>query len=835
MENERRFALAQIDRKLQMPLSPEMWPEPHCLVSADGIIMAANAEADRILRPFSKGSVVGSPVSLYLNADCPDRFWLSPPGSFSGLSDGFTHWYPESGDAESSGAYTASGMRVSTGDGAFCFLIRRQRRSSDHEDMSRLDRENRLLRQALDTSDDFIFMKDVEGRFIFANRRTAEIMGAENEGALIGRTDVEFYPPDLARRYRQDELEFFRAGKTVRLEQNVWHGGNRRGVMISTKTPLRDENGVLTGYIGTGRDITEQEKAKHALRQSKRELNDAQVLGHMGSWSYRQGSGEIRLSAGFRQLLELSDDCKTLRIPDLLQSISGPSRFRVLRQAISALNSGQSAATLVDLCRSGDTSGSRIFRSKVSRTDTFDEERTLIGVVQDVTLQVTQQRQLHRQATTDTVTGALNRDGLFAEAEKLARRKQACSLLLIDLDGFKDVNDTFGHGAGDETLAEIAQRLRICAGSAGYVARLGGDEFAVLIPGAKGGRRAAFSIAQHMLTEARREVAVTGGTVLIGASIGIAHSDDPLEPLQAKMERADTALYQVKRGGRNGIRTVEANGRPRSSYVPGTEDLVDALVEGDVKLRYTPVYSLSDGHLSALDCETVWIAPDGTEAASEHLTALAESAAVTPAYISYILHTVFSDLLYWSTRAHPDVPVRIPLTARQFRRAGVRDRIIQILDVCDFSPRRFSLNLALDGVKRDRIGPLLEDVNILASRGIDVLIADFDTGSRALSDFPSFPFSGIRISGHLNPVHMANPVKRALLKSVSEYCRTLGVTTAIGEIGSEGEIPGLRAMGMSEGSGPCFGTRLDARAVADHLRHPATGRPAKRTGTTDAA
>jgi diguanylate cyclase (GGDEF)-like protein/PAS domain S-box-containing protein len=427
-------------------------------------------------------------------------------------------------------------------------------------------RANTVFRAIIDALPEPLNAKDLDGRFVAANPATAELMQARTVAALVGRTDSDFYPPEVAAAFRKDEEEVLAMGKARVIEQRVARTDGFSGWLSTLKAPLRDGSGRIIGLLTHNRDISDRKRleAEHAV--SEQRLADA--LADMAD-ALVMFDADDRLVLCNERYREVFPRTAHLRVPG--------TPFRDILRASIALGEqvGVDPDTVDDwieqTCASlhvpGETmielGDGRWLQTRVRPT----ADGGSLSVLTDVTATRRAQerlselnRQLEALARLDGLTGLMNRrafdETLKMEVRQSARTGAPLSLLLIDVDRFKAFNDAYGHPAGDACLRTVANVLaRSTHRPLDWCARYGGDEFALILPEtpADGALRVAEAIRDGLRAVGIPHAGSGYGFVTISVGAATFPGDSSEAAVQDLLGSADAALYEAKAAGRNRV------------------------------------------------------------------------------------------------------------------------------------------------------------------------------------------------------------------------------------------------------------------------------------------
>lgn len=436
-----------------------------------------------------------------------------------------------------------------------------------HETRRRdMARANALLRSVFLTLPDCLNVKDLKGRFVEANPATARLMKVGAPEQLIGHTDFDFYPPDVAERFRTDEDLVLAAGQPTTIEQRITDAGVTSVWLSTLKAVLRDREGVPVGIITHNRDITDRKKLEQKLEQTRDRL--AGALEHMADAlvMFDKDQKLVFCNAQFLQMFP--------RIADL--SVKGVPYRDLMRADVERgeqlLADTDLEAWLDELCASLAASGDRIFhlegdRWLEARTRPTTNGASLV-VLSDITDRKRAEtalaalnRNLARLAATDGLTGLVNRrmfdQSLEREVARSRRDGAPLSLVLIDVDRFKAFNDTYGHPAGDQALLIVSACLTDGLKRPGdLVARYGGEEFAAILPNtsAEGAHKLAENIRRAIRARGLPHQGSDKGALTVSIGLATILPEDVGGRPEDLLRIADEALYAAKAAGRDCVR-----------------------------------------------------------------------------------------------------------------------------------------------------------------------------------------------------------------------------------------------------------------------------------------
>jgi diguanylate cyclase (GGDEF)-like protein len=435
---------------------------------------------------------------------------------------------------------------------------------------------------------------------------------------------------------------------------------------------------------------------------------------------------------------------------------------------------------------------------------------------EDITERKRAEKQIVHMAEYDALTDLPNRS-LFqrtlTEALEVSDDMNQWAVFCLDLDGFKGVNDTLGHPAGDELLRQVSNRLLRCVGDQGMVARLGGDEFAILQRGQEqpGGANALAVIVTEALAA---PYDLAGNQAVVGASIGIAISPCDAATADDLLKCADMALYSAKGDGRGARRFFEPEMNARVKARRRLEvDLRAAMAKKQLEMFYQPIVSVGSHEVIAFEALIRWHHPDrGMVSPAEFIPVAEETGLIIPLG-EWIIRQVCSDALTWPR----NVRVAINLSPVQFRSPDLVKTVFSALAVTHLDPSRLELEITETALLQDS-DAVLEKLHQLKTYGVQISMDDFGTGYSSLSYLRSFPFDKIKIDQSFVRGLGKREDSLAIVRAVISLGRNLGMTTTAEGVETNDQLGILRAERCDEVQGFLFSPAVRLNETLQLLR-----------------
>jgi len=454
----------------------------------------------------------------------------------------------------------------------------------------------------------------------------------------------------------------------------------------------------------------------------------------------------------------------------------------------------------------------------LSGNQIFDERGRFLGfrgIGTDLTEQRRSEREISRLARFDSLTGlpnrAMMRQTLEEALRNAAHRQKGCALFMIDLDRFKNVNDTLGHPIGDALLREVAERLKSVMGNHGQVGRLGGDEFQAVLPGAVG-IGLLESLARTLIEQVSRPYVIEGHKVTIGASVGIVIGDPGRASADALVRNADLALYAAKAAGRGKHRIYEPSMHSEATERQLLEDdLRQAIERKELSVHYQPVVRTAEEEISGFEALVRWQHPTRGAISPTKFIPLAEEAGLIGRIGEWVLRTALEEAAKW-----PDhVRVAVNLSPVQFNDPGVATMISNHLKETGIRPDRLELEIT-EGVFLAEGDSTDETFAKLKVLGVRLALDDFGTGYSSLGYLKKAPFDKIKIDqSFVRGAASTTNRNAAIIRAIVTLAETLSMDTCAEGVETHDDLQLIRELGVSMVQGYIFGKPAAAEAARE--------------------
>ncbi|MDD2881053.1 MAG: EAL domain-containing protein [Rhodoferax sp.] len=454
----------------------------------------------------------------------------------------------------------------------------------------------------------------------------------------------------------------------------------------------------------------------------------------------------------------------------------------------------------------------------------FKDVDCILTITRDMTEKRRADAQIEQLALFDQLTGLPNRTQLqsrFKSALNLAQRNgEAMTLMFLDIDHFKNINDTLGHSVGDQLLLAVAGRLKSTLREEDTLSRMGGDEFILLLPGTD--QEGARQVAVKLIAAAARPTQIEAYELVTTISIGIAMYPDDGEDFETLSKNADTAMYRVKRAARNDFRfftqEMQANSARSLQLVNA---LHHALARNELHLHYQPQVAMKDGRVMGAEALLRWHQPELGPISPAEFIPLAEESGQILAIGEWVLRTAVSQLRSWIKGGLPPMVMAVNLSAVQFRHPNLPELVARILDEAELSHEYLELELT-EATAMENPLHAIAVMNRLHERGIRMSIDDFGTGYSSLSYLKKFKVYKLKIDQSF--VHDLNEDAddKAIVTAIINLASSLGLKTIAEGVETADQLAYLHLQGCDEVQGYYFSRPLPADEFDRFVRQQST-------------
>lgn len=427
------------------------------------------------------------------------------------------------------------------------------------------------------------------------------------------------------------------------------------------------------------------------------------------------------------------------------------------------------------------------------------------------------QRQLDHMLHHDPLTGLANRllfqDRLEHALMEAQRDRYAVGLLFIDLDQFKNVNDTLGHEFGDRLLQVVAKRLCQCVRESDTVARLAGDEFTIILERIKDAHHASV-VAQKIIRVLSRPIKLDNHRVGVGVSIGISLFPTDSREAGVLLKYADAAMYLAKEKGRRQYQFYTEELNVRAVRRQRLEDvLYRALRRSEFHLAYQPRVALRSGRLCALEAQVQWQPPPGSAIAPGELMEVAKDSALIMAIGEWVLGTVGAQLKHWQRTGQPCVPVSIALSAREFRQSDLVEKAARLVQEGGIKAALLELEVPVYALVEDPEGAAVT-LQRLRELGVGLAATEFGPGNFSVPSLARFRLGKLKLDPVLVRRVPEDGRDVAVVTAVIGMAHALGLEVVAAGVEREEQRAFLQAQGCDSIQGPAIARPLPAAEVA---------------------
>lgn len=715
--------------------------------------------------------------------------------------------------------------------------------------MKAVEQEDQF-RLLFDTVPDLMFVQDLSGRFTRVNRAFENLTGYSREQA-VDMTLRDLVAPEDRERIDQMMGELIGGGAPRMAEMRLQTASGER-VIVELYIRLTFVNGLPTGMQGFARDVSSHRRdvfaralAESQLLEKTEQLarfsRDLTLLHRLSTTNYSQ------LDELFADYLRTGAEIFGVPFGCITQPVDGIYTVRALHPPGADYDGesqiGRFHAHLDCVVHHKQTvvddSGSHVFIAAPisvneqlygaicfwSRRENIDrvhpQGREMIELMAKSIGIAINQRELtdllEYQAKHDSLTGLPNRlalsERLNAAIQRARQSGRKLAVLFIDLDRFKQINDTLGHTVGDALLQQIARRLVTCLGDAGSVARMGGDEFTVILEDFATPEDAV-RMGRKLLNAVRVPCRVEGYELFITASMGISYFPKDGEDAAALLCSADSAMYAAKYQGKNDIRCFTPEGAEGALEKFELETALRRVLQNEeLTLFFQPQVELN-GQLAAFEVLLGWEHPRWGRVPPSQFIPIAEESGLILPIGAWVLKQACRQAAAWQAQGLPSVPLAVNVSARQFSQADFIDTVRAALEEAGLEARLLHLEITESLLMSSE--DAVERLKQLRQLGVKILIDDFGTGYSSLSYLRRLPVDALKIDRSFLDGVDPRPGALPLIQTICSLAHNMGLTVIAEGVEKEQHLSLVKEAGCDQAQGHLFGANLTA-AEAEKL------------------
>lgn len=679
-----------------------------------------------------------------------------------------------------------------------------------------LRNNEKRLQDILNNIDAYVYMKDTQGRYEYANKAVCELWNTRLED-VVGKDDSAFFDVETTQQIHNNDRKVMVDGLTLKVEErNVVKEGEDARTYLSTKMPLRDAENQIVALLGVSTDITERVQAEEKLR--------------LASMVYESSSEAIMVTDANDHILAINPAFEHMtgyrydqvigKTPKILNSELHDVEF--FEQFAKELNkTGSWSGEMWNRRADGELYAVWITINTVYNDAEEIEKR--VSLYSDITEKKQHDEQIWHHANYDLLTDLPNRrlfeELLLRQIQHADRNRERFALLFLDLDRFKEVNDTLGHHMGDRLLQEATARLVSALRESDLVARFGGDEFVIMLP-ELADKADIDNIAHNLVDIFSRSFEIDGEQIYSTASIGISIYPDDADNVSDLLRGADQAMYSSKRAGRSCVRYFSASMQAEVEHrVSLANDLRHALGNNEFFLEYQPIVSLSDGSIVKAEALVRWQHPRRGRVMPNDFIAIAEEIGVIVELGTWVHQTATQQLAHWRQELAPNLQISINRSPHQFTADGTSLR--QCLAASS------DIGLDHEAITIEITESTLLDLNnnvrteLLAFRdaGIQVAIDDFGVGYSSLAYLQELDIDILKIDRSFVSKLPGDSTNSALIEAIVVMAHHLGLSVIAEGVETLEQANVLQEIGCDHAQGYLYAKPLSVSDFAELFKH----------------
>ena len=613
-------------------------------------------------------------------------------------------------------------------------------------------------------------------------------------------------------------LERALAGETVTSDDMAYAvPGTAQLRWISTVyAPHHDQAGRVQGVIALMRDVTARRKTEETIRRTAPEFQHLIEQSLVGLYviqddRYRYVNPRLAAILGYTQ-------AELLALGSVMTVVAEEDRPKVL-DSIRKRIEGE-LQTVCYSFKAVKKNGEQIEVEVFGSAANFGGRAAVTGSLLDITDRKRTEAQIVEQAHNDPLTRLPNRvrfmERLNIELAQARRHKRSLSVIHLGLDGFKFINDNWGHAVGDSLLQSLALRLKRSLREVDTVARIGGDEFVILMPDVRQAGDMS-GVAQKLLSVVGRPFQLDSRVLQVTTSVGVATYPDDGESAEALLRNADAAMYRAKDLGRNGFQLctpeLTAMAVERLGLQSGLRQAID---EGQFFLEYQPIVSLATGRIVSLEALVRWQHPQRGRVMPDAFIPVAEDTGLMPPLGEWVLRSACRQLTAWHKSGLSDLRVAVNVSARQFRERSLAHQVERALADANLESRHLEIEIT-ESIAMEGAEIVVANLSLLRSMGIGVSIDDFGTGYSSMSYLKRYPVTSVKIDRSFVTDVASNAADAGIVRAIVEMAHGSKLDVIAEGVETKEQFLCLQQYGCDEMQGYWVSRPLGVAGVDDYL------------------
>ncbi|OLL33240.1 diguanylate cyclase, partial [Burkholderia sp. SRS-W-2-2016] len=677
-------------------------------------------------------------------------------------------------------------------------------------------RSSQMLEAVIDNIPQRIFWKDLNSRYLGCNMAFARDAGLAYPEQVVGKSDAELPWRAFASLLNEHDREVVSTNvPKMNFEVDFVIDGEHR-TTVTSKLPFTDGDGQVIGVLGSYTDITERKRADLALRLQSRAL-DASVNAILITAPSPAGNLIEYVNPAFMRITGydpaevIGHDCRVLQRDDRDQE-----GVALIREALAA--NREVSAVVRNYRKDGALFWNQLFIAPVPNAEGVITHH--IGVINDVTELMRYQEQLEYQANYDELTRLPNRNLLRDRLEHALviaqRHHSGVAVVFLDLDGFKNVNDSLGHSVGDRLLSVVAERLARCSRTSDTVARHGGDEFVIVMTDTVD-EQSLIAWMERVRAAISEPVWLDGTELYVGCSMGASLFPQDGEDAETLMKKADVAMYRAKDMGRNTFQFYQPEMNASAGARLNLERrLRRALRDNEFLLHYQPQVDIGSGQIVGIEALVRWHDPEVGLVPPSSFIPLAEESGLIGPLSEWVLREACRQNKAWQQQGLPPARVSVNLSARVFQQRDIAKLVMQVLAETGLEPKYLELELTESTIMRNA-EEAVSMLNELHALGIGLAIDDFGTGYSSLSYLKRFPVDRLKIDrSFVSDIGICGD-DETITSAIIALAHSLKLQVIAEGVETSAQLDFLKARACDEMQGFYFAKPLSTEAISELL------------------